>query len=251
MQPQRKPKLRWYVPKLGNHIPRFTFFVLCLALLTPWAAMASWIMNVFCLPPDLAGGVALLLYIPLILLAIAGCLLLVLLAIIGCLLLALPAIAGCLLLIAAVNRAREFTDPTSHQQTAVVFRSDVFPDEKPEPACTQYFAEKLAADSSLDISEPQGEGRDVLNVSIGDKLKSVRLLVEWVPWGLEDDDNDWAIEIRVPVSYTDFLRHRKTRRQGVAHIVSILSRIVETEPQFQNLRLLTAAEYLDQYTCLG
>ena len=98
MQPQRKPKLRWYVPKLGNHIPRFTFFVLCLALLTPWAAMASWIMNVFCLPPDLAGGVALLLYIPLILLTIAGCLLLVLLAIIGCLLLVLLAIIGCLLL---------------------------------------------------------------------------------------------------------------------------------------------------------
>ena len=235
MQPQRKPKLRWYVPKLGNHIPRFTFFVLCLALLTPWFAMASWIMNVFCLPPDLAGGVVLLL---------------VLLAIIGCLLLALPVIAGCLLLIAAVNRAREFADPTSHQQTVVVFRSDVFPEEDPEPACTQYFAEKLAADSSLDISEPQGEGRDVLNVSIGDKLKSVRLLVEWVPWGLDDDDNDWAIEIRVPVSYTGFLRHRKTRRQDAAHIVSILSRIVETEPQFQNLRLLTAAEYLDQYTCL-
>ena len=217
MQPQRKPKLRWYVPKLGNHIPRFTFFVLCLALLTPWFAMASWIMNVFCLPADLAGGVALLLYIPLILLTIAGCLLLVLLAIIGCLLLALPAIAGCLLLIAAVNRAREFADPTSHQQTVVVFRSDVFPEEDPEPACTQYFAEKLAADLSLDIGDPQGEERDVLNVSIGDKLKSVRLLVEWVPWGLDDDD--------APISLTPDLR-----RAVKAEISAKLSAVLEKHP---------------------
>jgi hypothetical protein len=166
---------------------------------------------------------------------------------------------GC---IAAVNSAREFGDPTLHQQTVVAFRDD----KKPERDCTQFLATRLAADPSLEVVRiaanprfevPQDTRSGGLSVLVSDKLYylSVKPVDSYVSlrWEIETDDADdvdyiracyWAIRIYEPVSHA--CSHEE-RRHCVAQIVSILSGIVEAEPQFRDVRLLTAASMQDEH----